>query len=168
MSNSRESLHAMAERFQDDNSLKKVFIQGALRNKDFANADVDRHVHLFWFNEDTPEITVIEILHLSGSWGSLQFEHAKRSRRADFDVVNETYLLGYFTRAQRDQICKLAKDVQYNPKSHVNGCRVWMRDLLDAMMKDALVKASPLAIEHITSSTRIPLPFRRPEPQRAN
>jgi hypothetical protein len=53
--------------------------------------------------------------------------------------VNETWLLGEYTRAQRDEILRLAKETKFVKTSIVNGCRVWTRDLLQEMAKANLL-----------------------------
>ena len=52
---------------------------------------------------------------------------------------NQLFSLGEFSRAQRDEILDLARQVVFLKMSTTNGCRVWTRDLLMAMVQANLI-----------------------------
>lgn len=56
------------------------------------------------------------------------------------EFFNYRISLGPFTRVQRDRIIELAEQVRSFPRnSRVNGCRVWLRDLLVLLVNDGMV-----------------------------
>ena len=54
---------------------------------------------------------------------------------------------------------ELARGVHYEQTSRVNGCRVWIRDLLQEMLKEEII--SQEIFDHIACD--LPLARRRPE-----
>jgi len=47
--------------------------------------------------------------------------------------------VGTLSRAQRDQIIRLANQVKFQKTSTTNNCRVWFRQLLVAMVDEKLI-----------------------------
>ena len=129
----RLAINPYGDRHPDDDSTKEVEFQAdglVVLNPD------DRHVLLRWTNGTDAEGRVYtQIVHLSGGPGNYNFHtpqvriHSEASRGA-----NTCYPLGKYTRAQRDQIVALAKAVNFDKRSRVNNCQVWIRDLLEAMV----------------------------------
>lgn len=120
---------------------KVVYIQSAGRDADFH--DGERHLLIFWdvSKRDLPGFEVARIVHLTvgahGVW-ELTIE-AKRRYAEDWDG-NEIWPLGRFTRAQRDRLLTHAREAVFDPRSRVNPCRTWMRDLLKLMVNDEIDK----------------------------
>ncbi|PIL34487.1 hypothetical protein GSI_03264 [Ganoderma sinense ZZ0214-1] len=116
--------------YPDDNSTKLIELQAAGRCP-----GGERHVLLRWTNGENGETKYTQLIHLTGGRGNYAFHtpqvkpHSEASRR-----YNTFYPLGYYTRAQRDQVIALAQSIKFNRHSDVNDCCVWMRDLLGAMV----------------------------------
>lgn len=137
----RLAINPYGDKYPDDDSTKEIVLQadGLVA----INPD-DRHVLLHWINgTDAEGRHYTQILHLTGGPGNYSFYtpqvkmHSKESREA-----NACYVLGQYTRAQRDEIISLAKAVGFDRKSRLNSCRTWMRDVLEAMVgADLLSKA---------------------------
>ena len=101
----------------------------------------DRHVLIHWANSaDGADPTVMQILQLSGGVGSYRFFHPYAEVQSPkARETNTSYVLGDYTRAQRDRIIALATAVKYDKRSRVNSCRTWTRDLLEAMVGEGLL-----------------------------
>jgi hypothetical protein len=134
----RLAINPFGDQYPDDNSTKDIVLQaeGLLA----ANPD-DRHVLLRWTNgTDSDGHLYTQIIHLSGGPGNYNLYtpqvkiHSEASR-----LTNSFYLLGKYTRAQRDQIIALAKAVQFNKQSRVNNCQTWMRGVLGSMVNARLL-----------------------------
>nr|VWO99819.1 CAAX prenyl protease (EC [Ganoderma boninense] len=153
MSNGTRRLAAMinpsGDAFPDDDSTKLIELQAAGRCPGAA-----RHVLLRWTNGQNGHVSYTQLIHLIGGQGNYAFytpqvqPHSEASRQ-----FSTFYPLGYYTRAQRDQIIALAQSIPFDRNSHVNNCCVWMRDLLRAMVAygllrkdifDRVVAATPL------------------------
>ncbi|KIJ22696.1 hypothetical protein M422DRAFT_276843, partial [Sphaerobolus stellatus SS14] len=81
-----------------------------------------------------------QILQLTGGPGNYAFYHPSVNAQSAISLAANTfYNLGTFTRAQRDQIIALALAVKFEKTSHVNSCRTWTRDLLEAMVNVNLI-----------------------------
>jgi hypothetical protein len=74
-------------------------------------------------------------------------------------AANLQIFLGEFTRAQRNRILELARKVKFERKSVVNSCRVWTRDLLEAMVEERLIGQA--MFEDVDE--KVPLLRRKPE-----
>ena len=128
----RLAINPYGDKYPDDNGTKEVVLQadGLVANPD------DRHVLLCWTNgTDAEGRLYIQIIHLTGGPGNYNFHTPQVKMDSEHSrEVNTHYVLGQFTRAQRDQIVAFAKAVTFDRKSHVNNCQTWMRDLLEAMV----------------------------------
>lgn len=122
----------------DDDRVKMV----ALRAAGTAYTGIgDRHVLIHWVNSaDDANTAVVQILQLSGGVGSYRFFHPYAEVQSTKAKEGNTfYVLGEYTRAQRDRIIALATAVKYDKRSRVNSCRTWTRDLLEEMVKEDLL-----------------------------
>ncbi|KAH9986386.1 hypothetical protein BJV77DRAFT_951119 [Russula vinacea] len=135
----RRALNPFGNKYPDDDKTKEIFLQAD--GMEIFDPD-DRHVLLHWLNgnDDTAGTHYIQIIHLTGGPGNYQFhrEQVKAESQASLER-NASYNLGSYSRAQRDQIMALAKAVEFYPRSRVNNCQTWMRDLLRAMVGDNLL-----------------------------
>jgi hypothetical protein len=154
-------LESVYDTYPDDQSTKEAFIQAA--NLSF-NGFGDRHVLVWWSNgvdktSDTPK-PVRQIIQLTGQAGNYTYFYPVANSHPPALIQNNFQAsLGEFTRDQRDQIIALAKGIAFEKTSVVNECRVWTRDLLNAM-----VNAKLLSQERFHEIDRtIPLLQRRPE-----
>ncbi|KAF8221027.1 hypothetical protein L208DRAFT_1447643 [Tricholoma matsutake] len=156
----RLAINPFGDQYPDDNSTKEIMLQadGLVA----ANPD-DRHVLLRWTNgTDEEGHRYTQIIHLSGGPGNYNFYtpqvkiHSEASRMA-----NSFYVLGKYTRAQRDQITALAKAVQFNKQSRINNCQTWMRSFLEGMVNACLL--SPDMFYYVDAN--VPLKKYIPEPE---
>jgi len=129
----RLAINPYGDAYPDDNSTKEVEVQadGLVA----ANPD-DRHILLCWTNgADAEGRRYTQIGHLSGGPGNYNFHTPQvKAYSEESQEMNTCYVLGQYTRAQRDQIIALAKAVKFDKKSYVNNCQTWMRDLLEVMV----------------------------------
>ncbi|KAI0032373.1 hypothetical protein K488DRAFT_78515 [Vararia minispora EC-137] len=147
--------------FPDNNQPKEVYLQA--NGKDRSGA-VARHVSLFWINRDDARLFITQIIHLIGIPGRYHWENVAKMRdprTVQTQQRHDIYWLGTFSRAQRDRIIQVAGSIYFEPSSTVNDCRVWMRDLLDAMTKDPSLALPQSTFMELDRS--IPLCRRRPE-----
>ncbi|KAF5310211.1 hypothetical protein D9619_010471 [Psilocybe cf. subviscida] len=155
------SLH---EKYSDDDTTKELFIQ-ADGLRDYPGFG-DRHVLIYWYNNaapSTPENNgqpAIQITQLTGQAGNYAY-YAPVVHSVPPAVMAQhlQIFLGTLTRAQRDEMLALADAVQFNRKSTVNGCRVWTRDLLWAMVGADLITQEKFD----EVDKKIPLVMRVPE-----
>ena len=100
----------------------------------------DRHVLLQWNIATTAMGLVTQIVQLTGQSGNYSYYvPVAKLRSAQTMLSNQLFSLGEFSRAQRDQILDLARQVVFSKTSTTNGCRVWTRDLLVAMVQAHLI-----------------------------
>ncbi|KAF9479863.1 hypothetical protein BDN70DRAFT_661385 [Pholiota conissans] len=157
-------LQSIYSKYPDDQSPKEVFIQAAGHSYSGVG---DRHVVIWWKNgevadDDGVSKTVTQVIQLTGQAGNYAFYHpvSLLCSRVTVDTTENLQIsMGTFTREQRDQMAAFAKDIVYDRKSVVNGCRVWTRDLFEAMVKAGLMSQD--LFEKI--DVAIPLVLRRPE-----
>ncbi|KAG1754819.1 uncharacterized protein EDB91DRAFT_1076905 [Suillus paluster] len=95
----------------------------------------DRYVLLQWLNGTKDDVPVTQIVQLT--------------------VIP----VGTFSRAQRDQILRLANQVKFQTTSITNNCRVWLRELPVAMVDEELITQEKF--DEIIEVD--PLQMRRPE-----
>ena len=139
----RRILNPYGDKFPDDDSEKEIRLEAVGKKR--AGPNDDRHVCLFWTNgvvgEGHDEAQCVQVLHLTGGPGAYAF-YTRQTRLQDPATQEQDtfYVLGRYTRAQREQILELAGRVSYDRHSWVNGCRVWMRDLLEAMVDAGLLQ----------------------------
>lgn len=129
--------------FPDNQRLKEVFVEATgLSFPGYGG----RHVMILWNNGDYRQVDgktnpVYQLVQLSqysdSSYYFTSFEPCCRS--ANSTDLNYRVSLGFFTRAQRDRIIKLAEQVRFRHNLRVNGCRVWLQDLLVLMGNDGMV-----------------------------
>jgi hypothetical protein len=154
-------LESVYNAYPDDESTKEVFIQAA--NLSYSGTG-DRHVLIWWSNgvDATSEAPtpVRQVIQLTGQAGNYSYFYPVANSHSP-DVINDNFQasLGEFTRNQRDQIITLAKDTAFEKTSTVNGCRVWTRNLLNAMYTEGLLSQERF---HEIDKT-IPLVQRRAE-----
>jgi hypothetical protein len=144
--------------FPDDGITKEIYLQAA--NLTYSGVG-DRHVLIWWLNGTTKDGSeVAQIIQLTGQAGNYSyFVPVANVRSADATTGNLQLSLGEYTRAQRDQVLKLAKDVKFEKKSTTNGCRVWTRDLIGAMVEAGLISQERFA----DVDAKVPLVRRRAE-----
>lgn len=154
-------LESVYNTYPDDQSTKEVFIQAA--NLSYSGAG-DRHVLIWWSNggdktSDTPT-PVRQVIQLTGQAGNYSYFYPVANSHPPALIQNNFQaFLGEFSRDQHDQIITLSKGIAFEKTSIVNGCRVWTRDLLNAM-----VNAGLLSQERFHEIDRtIPLVRRRAE-----
>ena len=139
----RRILNPYGDQFPDDNIVKEIHLQGDGKKR--PSPKEDRHVLLCWANstagEGNDEALYTQVIHLTGGPVTYAFytPQVKLQPRSARDK-NTLYSLCRFTRVQRDRILVLAGAVKYERHSWVNGCRVWTRDLLDAMLSHGLLQ----------------------------
>jgi len=136
----RLAVNPFGDKYPDDDKTKDIVLQ-ADGDMKTSNPD-DRHVLLRWLNGQDKETGTryTQIIHLTGQAGNYQFYPEQVKMQSEESLKkNEFHKLGSYNRAQRDQIVALAKAVEFNPKSRVNNCQTWMRDLLLAMVNDKLL-----------------------------
>jgi hypothetical protein len=157
----RLAVNPFGDQYPDNDETKEIFLQAD--GLGISDPD-DRHVLLHWVNGNDDETggRYTQIVHLTGGPGNYHFHPEQVKKHSDDSLKkNTSYNLGSYCRAQRDRIVKLAKAVGFNPKSHVNNCQTWMRDLLLAMVDNDLLpsetfnqldKGVPLK-EHVPEDT---------------
>ncbi|KAA1470929.1 hypothetical protein DENSPDRAFT_80744 [Dentipellis sp. KUC8613] len=143
--------------YPDNQDTKEVFLQAA--GTHYSGSE--RHVLLYWTNYIKKPMIVAHITQLLGIPGAYHWENAATLQDYDTFLHHDTYSLGEYSRAQRDRIIELAEHLDFVPTSTVNSCRTWMRDLLDAMVKDPDVALDPDIFSMIDEE--VPLLVRRPE-----
>ena len=100
----------------------------------------DRHVLLQWNNATTEIGPVMQIVQLTGQSGNYSYYvPVAQVCSEEFMINNQLFSLGEFSRAQRDEILDLARQVVFSKTSTTNGCRVWTRDLLLAMVQAHII-----------------------------
>lgn len=134
----RLAINPYGDTYPDDNTIKEVALQA---DGLVAANPAGRHVLLRWTNgTDADGRCYTQEIQLSGGPGNYGFHtpqvkaHSEESQR-----TNACYVLGQYTREQRDHIVALAKAVKFDRKSYVNNCQVWMRDLIEAMARAGLL-----------------------------
>ncbi|KAF5345292.1 hypothetical protein D9758_008472 [Tetrapyrgos nigripes] len=141
----------------DDDTDKDVYMQAHGTSFDGR----ERHVVIHWKNGRLGDSPVTQLVQLSGIRGNFSYDSlpiAKIRNAATMDSHTQ-YYLGTFTREERKLLLELAKDIEYESTSTINGCRVWMRDLLLAMVNKDLI--SEETFDQIEEN--VPLPERQPE-----
>ncbi|KZV77289.1 hypothetical protein PENSPDRAFT_597211 [Peniophora sp. CONT] len=154
----------LSNAFPDNVDDKVLYLQAAGHTKDYQarGGTGDRHVVLCWDNNRRGiPIDASQMIHLKGSPGGWYLELAVKQHPPGSATSNTRYTLGTFTRTQRDCVLALAKEINFDERSRVNTCRVWTRDLLEAMAED---HSLPLTREKFEELDReIPLLRRKPE-----
>ncbi|VDC04940.1 unnamed protein product [Peniophora sp. CBMAI 1063] len=154
----------LSNAFPDNADNKEVYLQAAGLTKDYQarGGQGDRHVVLCWDNTRRGlPIEVSQMIHLKGSFGEWHLEISVRQQVSGAAKDNTRYGLGTFTCAQRDRVLALAKEIEFDDKSRVNTCRVWTRDLLEAMAADPTLPLSQERFEEV--DREVPLLLRKPE-----
>ncbi|KAF8066783.1 hypothetical protein FPV67DRAFT_1416717 [Lyophyllum atratum] len=150
--------------YPDNNQPKEVFVQAAGHTRAIGGA---RHALITWKNGDyvvslgaEPQI-IRQIVQMEMDSRGYFYDSnpcAKKQGPAS-TRNNQFYSLGFLTRAQRDRILALAQAVRFRANSQVNGCRVWLRDLLEKMVNEAVI--SKATFDYICND--VPLPARQYE-----
>jgi hypothetical protein len=123
--------------FPDDDSVKEVFLQAA--GLTYSGLG-DRHVLLQWVNSAETDTKATQMVQLTGQSGNYSYYAPVVKLRSEQSMVNNQHFsLGQLSRAQRDEILDLASQVVFQKTSTTNGCRVWTRDLLEAMVQADLI-----------------------------
>jgi hypothetical protein len=130
-------LNRVYDTYPDDDSVKEV----ALHAQGITyNGLGSRHVLLQWNNATTEMGPVMQILQLTGQPGNYSYYvPVAQVCSEEFMTNNQLFSLGKFSRAQRDEILDLARQVVFSKTSITNGCRVWTRDLLAMMVQVQLI-----------------------------
>jgi hypothetical protein len=144
--------------YPDDERVKDVFLQAA--GQTYSGIG-DRHVLLWWSNGIAGDgENVTQVVQLTGQAGNYSYYAPVAKVRSQNSTANNSQmLLGKFTRVQRDQLLNLAKNIKFEKQSTVNGCRVWTRDLLGAMVGAGLMSQEVFA----DVGTKVPLVARKAE-----
>ncbi|KAI5988391.1 hypothetical protein EDD15DRAFT_2289508 [Pisolithus albus] len=131
-------INPFGDQYPDDDSTKTVVLQAEGLAADYPD---DRHVRLHWVNGTAEDGShYAQVIHLTGGPGTYQFHTPQVKLQSQRSLeLNTFYVLGQYTRVQRDQIVALAKAVKFNKKSRVNNCQTWMRSLLMAMVDGGLL-----------------------------
>lgn len=125
----------------DNNDQKTVYLQAA--GKQYEGGA--RHVLLAWsngtFQYNGNRTSVRQVIQLTQDGAGYHYDLNPVAELFPLAALrNNTFLpLGTFTRLQRDRILQLAQNTPFVSKSTVNGCRVWTRDLLEAMMNEGMI-----------------------------
>ncbi|KAJ3994141.1 hypothetical protein F5050DRAFT_1713940 [Lentinula boryana] len=163
---SRQVSRNYYEFIPDDDTEKDVYLQAHGHNFDGQ----ERHVVIYWVvkisliskkvNGTLADNPVTQIVQLSGIRGKFVFDSlvAKIRNPATLDSHTQ-YYLGSFTRVERQLLLQLANQVEFDKASVVNGCRVWMRELLLAMVKENMISEETFEV----IEEEVPLPKRIPE-----
>ena len=133
-------LNSVYDVHPDDDSMKEV----TLHAKGLTYSGMgDRHVLLQWNNATTEIGPVMQIIQLTGQSGNYSYYvPVAQVCSEEFMINNQLFSLGEFSRAQRDEILDLARQVVFSKTSTTNGCRVWTRDLLVAMVQANIISQS--------------------------
>ena len=128
--------------FPDDQSTKRIVLQAAGLKYEGGG----RHVLLTWANGIDVTSTgatryARQIIQITQD---AQGYHYDDQPVVKFQSIasqnnNEYFKLGEFTRAQRDRVLTIAKQTKFRQDSKVNGCRVWMGDVLQVMLNESLI-----------------------------
>ena len=128
--------------FSDDQSNKQVSLQAAGLKYEGGG----RHVLLTWgngtdVNSAGAKRYARQIIQITQD---AQGYHYDDEPVAKFQSIasqnnNEFFELGDFTRAKRDRVLAIAKGTKFRQDSKVNGCRVWMLDVLQVMLNESLI-----------------------------
>lgn len=150
-------LQNIAHSYPDDDSTKNVYLQAdRLQYVGYG----DRHVLIWWSNgthvDDSAPVE--QCLQLTGQAGSYAYYHPVVQKRGDSSDSHQQFLLGTFSRAQRDKIISLADSVVFSKSSTVNSCRTWTRDLLEAMVEAQLMTTEQFRVvdEGVPLKERVP------------
>lgn len=143
--------------FPDNDLTKVVELMAAGHTHDGYS---DRHVSIQWTNGDACGQAVTQIVQLTGQAGNYAYyaPFAERSLPAlrEKDTI---FTLGQYTHAERDRILVLANTAAFEPKSVVNSCRTWTRDILNAIVAESLLSQEKFD----EMDTGVPLLKRKPE-----
>ncbi len=121
--------------YPDDDSVKEVTLHA--HGLTYSGVG-DRHVLIQWNNATTETGPVMQIVQLTGQSGNYSY-YVPVAKLEESMLISQPFSLGEFSRAQRDEILNLASQVVFSKTSTTNGCRVWTRDLLVAMVKTRLI-----------------------------
>ncbi|GAW05568.1 hypothetical protein LENED_007431 [Lentinula edodes] len=139
---------------------KDVYLQAHGHNFDGR----ERHVVIHWVNGTLADNPVTQIVQLSGIRGKFVFDSLVAKLRNPATLESHTqYYLGSFTRAERQLLLRLANEIEFDKTSVINGCRVWMRELLLKMVREKLISEETFEV----IEEDVPLPKRMPEPDEA-
>ncbi|KAJ3727072.1 hypothetical protein C8R42DRAFT_717893 [Lentinula raphanica] len=158
---SRQMSRNYYEFIPDDDTEKDVYLQAHGHNFDGR----ERHVVIHWVNGTLADNPVTQIVQLSGIRGRFVFDSlvAKLRNPATLDSHTQ-YYLGSFTRGERQLLLRLADEIEFDKTSVVNGCRVWMRELLLALVREGLISEETFEV----IEEEVPLPKRMPEMEEAS
>lgn len=151
----------MLAQHPDDNNVKTVFLQAA--GKTTAAEGADRHVIIYWENGTEPDgrTKFIQVLQLSGGPGNYNFYPNMMIAQSESECArNTSYVLGHYTRAQRDVTKTLAGNIAYLKTSRINSCRTWTRDLFEVMVAENLITQAQFEYMDVDVPLRKRLPER--------
>ena len=133
-------LNSVYDVHPDDDSMKEV----TLHAKGLTYSGMgDRHVLLQWNNATSEIGPVMQIIQLTGQSGNYSYYvPVAQVCYEEFMINSQLFSLGEFSRAQRDEILDLARQAVFPKTSTTNGCRVWTRDLLVAMVQANIISQS--------------------------
>ena len=131
-------LNSVYDTYPDDDSVKEVTFHA--QGLTYTGMVQDRHILLQWNNATTEMGPVMQIVQLTGQSGNYSYYvPVAQVCSEEFMINNQLFSLGEFSRAQRDEILDLARQVIFSKTSTTNGCQAWTRDLLVAMVQAHLI-----------------------------
>ncbi|KAK0447330.1 hypothetical protein EV421DRAFT_1706635 [Armillaria borealis] len=139
----------------DDESDKEVFIEAAGSSYN----GVERHVLMYWDNGTLNQARVVQVIELVGIRGDYTFKSPVARLHRPMQHLDMSFFLGEFRREERDIILELVKKVEFDGRSTRNGCRVWLRDFLEAMVQEGFISDETFVV----IDREVPLVRRRPE-----
>ncbi|KAL4242402.1 hypothetical protein ABKN59_012085 [Abortiporus biennis] len=154
-----KAMGSIHDKYPDDSADKDFYLQA---NGFSYPGYGDRHVLLWWLNGNNTDTSepIIQIIQITGQAGNYHYYYPVVQQSSEASrLENEQFLLGTYTRSQRDRILELCEEIGFSKKSLVNGCRVWTRDLFVKMVEEGL-----LSIELYNEVDKnVPLKIRLPE-----
>ena len=121
--------------YPDDDSIKEVTLHAV-----GFEISSERHVLLQWLNGTKEDVLITQVVQLTGQPGSYNYyTPVVIPCGADHNTRNQVIPVGKFAREERDKILRLANQIQFQRTSITNNCRVWLRELLVAMVDEKLI-----------------------------
>ncbi len=93
---------------------------------------------MYWDNGTLNQARVVQVIELVGIAGDYTFKSPVARLHRPMQHPNTSFFLGEFSREEREIILELAREVEFDGRSTRNGCRVWLRELLEAMVQEGV------------------------------
>ncbi|KAK0499205.1 hypothetical protein EDD18DRAFT_1155874 [Armillaria luteobubalina] len=101
---------------------------------------------MYWSNGTLNQSRVVQTIELVGIPGEYTFKSPIARLHRPMQHPDTTFFVGGFTREERDVILELAGKVVFDRCSTRNGCRVWLREVLEAMVEEGFVSDETLEV----------------------